>query len=248
MHCIANCRLLEPLNCPMITKTLKSHVGHGKLYIRPIQKNLSVISIPQDVNDATLKEKCKFCQKEFLLQDLRNHVNMCLPAIFDYCDYDSSTSSTDDLPEVQIGVGTGQTLLHNTPQRSPNTTSSGNDGNNDSEDVPLVDASYNNDDSNKDLVAPNSNTSTSGSAASANGHNGNAPQNMDIMNHSHDALVPTENQPETTSEALRVDSSLDDFHRKLDINKITDEMIHHCYVNNLVNPVEILRHMQKILV
>ena len=193
MHCIANCRVLEPLNCPMTTKTLKSHVGHGKLYIRPIQKNLSVISIPQDDNDATLKEKCKFCQKEFLLQDLRNHVNMCLPVIFDYCDYDSSTSSTDDLPEVQIGVGTGQTLLHNTPQRSPNTTSSGNDGNNDSEDVPLVDASYNNDDSNKDLVAPNSNTSTNGSAASANGHNGNAPQNMDIMNHSHDALVPTEN-------------------------------------------------------
>ena len=102
MHSIANCRVLEPLNCPVTTKTLKSYVGHGKLYIRPIQKNLSVISIPQDDSDATLKEKCKFCLKEFLLQDLKNHVNMCLPAIFDYCDNDSSTSSTDDLPEIQL--------------------------------------------------------------------------------------------------------------------------------------------------
>ena len=66
------------------------------------------------------------------------------------------------------------------------------------------------------------------------------------MNQS-DALAPTENQPET-SEALRVDSSLNDFPRKLDINKETNDIMHHCYVNNLVNPVEILRHMQKLLV
>ena len=32
MHCIANCRVLEPLKCSMTTKTLKSHVGPGKLY------------------------------------------------------------------------------------------------------------------------------------------------------------------------------------------------------------------------
>ena len=45
------------------------------------------------------------------------------------------------------------------------------------------------------------------------------------MNQS-DALAPTENQPET-SEALRVDSSLNDFPRKLDINKETNEIMHH---------------------
>ena len=69
---------------------------------------------------------------------------------------------------------------------------------------------------------------------------------MDIINQS-DALAPTENEPET-SEALIADSSLDDFPSKLDINKETNEITHHCYVKNLVNPVEILRHMQKILV
>ena len=109
MHCIANFRVLEPLNCSMTTKTLKSHVGQGKLYIRPIQKNLSVISVPQNENHATLKEKCEFCQNEFLLQDLRNHVDMCLPAISDHWgDNNSCTSSSDDLPEVQIQFGLGR--------------------------------------------------------------------------------------------------------------------------------------------
>ena len=44
--------------------------------------------------------KCKIHQKEILLQVLRNHVDLCFPAISDYCDYDSS--STDNLPKVQI--------------------------------------------------------------------------------------------------------------------------------------------------
>ena len=193
---------------------------------------------------------------------------MCLLAISDYCDYDSSTSSSDDLPDVQIQIGLGaeRSLLHNTQQRSQNTTSpSCNDGNNVLvDDAALVDAScnnghdtlpqdtnvsYDNDNSYKDLAVSNSNTSSSGSdntaASDANGHNSNAPQqtqNMDIIMNQSDALAPTENQPET-SEVLRVDSSLNDFPRKLDINKETNEIMHHCYVNNLVNPVEILRHM-----
>ena len=42
---------------------------------------------------------------------------------------------------------------------------------------------------------------------------------MDVMNHI-DVLAPTENQPEA-SEALIVDSTLNDFLCKLDINKGT---------------------------
>ena len=106
-----------------------------------------MISVPQDDNHATLKEKGKFCQKEFLLQDLRNHVDMCLRAISDYCDYDRSTSSSDDLPEVQIQIGLGkeQSILQNAQKRSPNSTlPSCNDRNNASDDVALVDASFNN--------------------------------------------------------------------------------------------------------
>ena len=69
---------------------------------------------------------------------------------------------------------------------------------------------------------------------------------MDVMNQI-DALAPTKNQPEA-SEALIVDSTLNDFPCKLDIDKGTNEIIYRCHVDNLVNPVEILRHMQKILV
>ena len=68
-------------------------------------------------------------------------MDMHLPVISDW-DYGSSTSSIDDLPEVQIQIGLGaeQSLLHNTPQMLPNITSpSCNDGNNAS-DVTLVDA------------------------------------------------------------------------------------------------------------
>ena len=75
------------------------------------------------------------------MRDLRNNMDMHLPVISDW-DYGSSTSSIDDLPEVQIQIGLGaeQSLLHNTPQMLPNITSpSCNDGNNAS-DVTLVDA------------------------------------------------------------------------------------------------------------
>ena len=70
MHCISNCRVLEPLNVSMATNTLKSHAGQDKLYVKPIQKNLSVISIGQD-HDTCKICNCQICQTEFLLQDLK---------------------------------------------------------------------------------------------------------------------------------------------------------------------------------
>ena len=46
---------------------------------------------------------------------------MCLLHISDYCDYDSSTSSSDDLPDVQIQIGLGaeRSLLHNKGHKIP---------------------------------------------------------------------------------------------------------------------------------
>ena len=90
IHCIANCRVLQPLNY-----TVKTTFGQAESYIRPVQKNLSVISIPQDDKNGKNANR----QKEFLLQDLRNHSDLCLPVISDYCGYDSN--STDNLSEVQ---------------------------------------------------------------------------------------------------------------------------------------------------
>ena len=74
LQCVSNCRVLESIECAMAVKALKTSVGQGKIYIRPIQRSLSVIPIRQEVLSTTsVKEKCIYCGKEFLLKDLRSH-------------------------------------------------------------------------------------------------------------------------------------------------------------------------------
>jgi len=77
MYCVSGVKELKPLNCSWATKDLKANVGsQSKLYLRPIQKNLSTVSIlPQ--NKSQVKEKCIICSKEVLMKDLRFHVLMC---------------------------------------------------------------------------------------------------------------------------------------------------------------------------
>ena len=49
----------------MAVKTLKTSVGQGKIYVRPIQRSLSVVPIRQEVLSTTsLKEKSIYCGKE----------------------------------------------------------------------------------------------------------------------------------------------------------------------------------------
>ena len=50
----------------MSVKDLRSNVGQGKTYLRPIQKCLSVIPIMKKESN-TIKEKCQTCNEEFLL-------------------------------------------------------------------------------------------------------------------------------------------------------------------------------------
>lgn len=77
MYCVTGVKELKPLNCSWAAKDLKANVGsQSKLYLRPIQKNLSTVSIlPQ--NKSQVKEKCIICSKEVLMKDLRFHVLMC---------------------------------------------------------------------------------------------------------------------------------------------------------------------------
>lgn len=77
MYCVSSCKELRPLNCCWTAKDLKANVGaQSKLYLRPIQKNLSTVSVlPQ--NKSQVKEKCNICKKEVLMKDLRYHVLMC---------------------------------------------------------------------------------------------------------------------------------------------------------------------------
>ena len=66
MYCVSSCKELRPLNCCWTAKDLKANIGaQSKLYLRPIQKNLSTVSVlPQ--NKSQVKEKCFICKKEVL--------------------------------------------------------------------------------------------------------------------------------------------------------------------------------------
>ena len=72
LRCVLNCRVLESIECAMAVKKLKTSVGLGKIYVRPIQRSLSVISIKQEVSSTTsLKETCIYCGKKILIERLK---------------------------------------------------------------------------------------------------------------------------------------------------------------------------------
>lgn len=73
LHCLPNCRDLTPLKCSWAAREIRSNLGgQSKIYLRPIQKDLSTKSlIPQ--NSCEVKEKCLACQKEFPMSELRTH-------------------------------------------------------------------------------------------------------------------------------------------------------------------------------
>ena len=72
----------------MSAKDLRSNVGQGIIYLRPIQKCLSVIPIIEQESNA-IKKKFQICNEEFLLQELRKHIEQkhlfdSLPHIFKF--------------------------------------------------------------------------------------------------------------------------------------------------------------------
>ena len=93
-----NCKVLEPMEVVMSAKNLKAAAGQGKIYIRPIQRSLSVIPLKPETSSCStsvLKEKRVYCLKEFPLQSLRAHVLKCLS---------SSYLSDDDVCDVREDV------------------------------------------------------------------------------------------------------------------------------------------------
>ncbi|XP_066921335.1 uncharacterized protein [Clytia hemisphaerica] len=72
-----NSKTLVNLNCPLNVRSLKLCIGQGKIFLRPIQKSLSVIPLKNDEKVSILKEKCFECGQEFSLQDLTFHVESC---------------------------------------------------------------------------------------------------------------------------------------------------------------------------
>ena len=98
---ITNCKFLEPIDVVMSAKILKASAGQGKIYIRPIQRSLSVIPLKSETSSfstSMLKEKCVYCLKEFPLQSLRAHVLTCLSSSYLSDDDTGDVSEEDSAP------------------------------------------------------------------------------------------------------------------------------------------------------
>ena len=77
MKCIPNNKVLEPLECQISAKNLKAAASQAKIYIRPIQRSLSVLPLKSEALPGSifaLKEKYVHCYKEYPLNVLRSHV------------------------------------------------------------------------------------------------------------------------------------------------------------------------------
>ena len=80
LRCILNCKILVPIEVVISAKNLRVAAGQGKIYIRPIQRPLSVILLKSETSFSisVLKEKYVYYLKEFPLQSLRANVLTCL--------------------------------------------------------------------------------------------------------------------------------------------------------------------------
>jgi len=105
----------------MAVENLKRSVGQGKIYIRPIQSSLSILPLKGSatVQTSSLKERCMKCGELFSISLLRDHLLSCS------VDNNSSDSSESD-NETQEYVVTANSEEVNTgtdaPSLAPATT------------------------------------------------------------------------------------------------------------------------------
>ena len=106
MKCKPNCEVLEPLECQISAKNLKAAAGQGKIYIRPIQRSLSVLPLKSEASPCStsaLKEKCVHCYKEYPLNVLRSHVLSCLSSNYLLSDEsDEGSDIVNDYSSIEI--------------------------------------------------------------------------------------------------------------------------------------------------
>ena len=106
MKCIPNCKVLEPPECQISEKNLQVPAGQGKLYIRPIQRSLSVLPLKSEASPCStsaLKEKCVHCYKEYPLKVLRSHVLPCLSSNYLLSDdSDEGSDIVNDHSSIEI--------------------------------------------------------------------------------------------------------------------------------------------------
>lgn len=108
MHCVANCRTLSVIECASSVKELKANIGgQSKIYLRPIQRNLSTTPIIAETT-SQVTEKCHGCGQEVLVRNLRRHVWLCSGRLLSRSDSDGDTDTEERQPPL-ISVHTEAT-------------------------------------------------------------------------------------------------------------------------------------------
>ena len=113
MQCLSNSRDLSVLSCSLAAKDIKAKVGggQGKIFIRPIQKNLCTKKMIED-SKSSLKEKCMTCGSEVFLHELRSHIISCGEGLT----FSGSEESSDDDIDAILAVPAFQESSQSTEQ------------------------------------------------------------------------------------------------------------------------------------
>lgn len=96
--CPVNSKDLIVINCYSSARSIKENLGggQGRVYIRPIQKSLSTTPTQAEDKNSSIKEECNLCKGQFLLGELRRHVETCGQEQ----DTDTSASGSDEADGV----------------------------------------------------------------------------------------------------------------------------------------------------
>lgn len=106
-----NCRSLAIINCAWSSKELKLNVGpQAKMYIRPIQKCLSILPLKnsRDFDDQLkqVKTVCTGCKQEFFMRDMRKHIESCASGMLQESETFDNNPYFPEIPELYDTVGT----------------------------------------------------------------------------------------------------------------------------------------------
>ena len=99
---IPNCKVLEPLECQMSAKNMKTATGQGE--IGPIQRSLSVLPLKSEASPfSTSAMKGKCVHKEYPLNVFCSHVLSCLSSNYLLSDdNDESSDIVKDHSSIEI--------------------------------------------------------------------------------------------------------------------------------------------------
>ncbi|XP_065934567.1 uncharacterized protein [Magallana gigas] len=235
LKCTQNSRELSLIDCEWSVSQLKTYLGsQTKIYIRPVQTSLSTTPIDNNFQIKT-EEICKFCNKGFSIRNLRQHVKTCKdkPKTIEVCESDS-----DDLPDPALNDHGGLWSFLS-------------DAN-----IEFLPAAVDAVDPLGDAVPINASTSVTDVIDEVSQTEGNSNYNEHASSSSSNVYVHTgeeinSSSDSTTSSTQNVTVS-PTMYQKAEtvclIDSVISSAIDHCLSENITDPVEILRHMQKVIV